>query len=714
MTKNKNKYLIFSILFVVLNALITYVVTTQTFNKYIVTFDFSLVGFINSFIGNAGFLLFILTIVNLCSKNNNKKMISLIVISFLLSGILFAINIYNRYYGTSFTFSAFAIFKNPAESVGLTIFFESMREIITYFRIILFIPFFILIIYYFVNRKLIDNTPLVENKGVLITTISFMLMFFINITSYGAIAREMDIVDSAKPTHSTQYIGIYNYLLVDAVGYDFTKEAVEDELLSNLDDYNKNKDEYINIIDGKTYTKEVLLKDIDNISGKLVENLNPNDSITGILEDYNLVLIHLESLNYFLLDNPILSQHFYNLNFLLSESYVFENFYSNVGLGNSSDAELSVLAGLYSNGTSTPFWNYNPEEPTSAYDLQTLAKLFNKQNYETMSYHGNDETFYNRNIVHPQMIGFNKFHSRETILEYHGKTIDEIQEQYNHETGLWLTDRITVEYLNNDINNNLINNEQFFKFVITMLPHLPYHYDPYHPDPYDTEMFPEEFVNEIDYLSLKYFNFIKYYNESFNILFEDVNGYGDDYVYDENNLYNRDKTAYIFYGDHGSGISDKDVNYLYNNELDPIEAKNKLLQTISFIYVPGKNNVTKTIDGREVTFKEGLLKGKQSLVRDQMDLYRTIVNLFDLELDEDDYLFGAHGMSSEPSFSLDNKSLNIITDNFITNLISNNDYYYNEEVTVEMIDRFKELVVTFKKSSDYALNNNLYRRQNDK
>lgn len=325
-----------------------------------------------------------------------------------------------------------------------------------------------------------------------------------------------EIVDSAKATHQTQYIGIYNYLLVDTMGIDFFGD---DENITDLQEYNKNQESYTNIIDGNTYTKDVLLKDVNNISGQLVSNLNDDDSLTGILKDYNLVLIHLESLNYFLLENPILSRHFYNLKFLLEESYVFNNFYTNVGLGNSSDAELSVLAGVYTNGTSTPFWNYNLEDESSTYDLQTLAKLYNKENYESMSYHGNDETFYNRNVVHPNMIGFSKFNSRESILERFDMTIPEIQELYNHETGLWLSDRITVDYLNADINKNIEDNQKFFKFVITMLPHLPYHYDPYHLVPRESEMFSQEYIDSLDLLSLKYFNFIKYYNESFKILF---------------------------------------------------------------------------------------------------------------------------------------------------------------------------------------------------
>ena len=709
-----NRYNIFVGLFILLNALVTYFVTTQTFNKYIITFNFTLTGFINSFLGNVAFLLLIVTIVNLISKDNKKKMISLITISFLLSGILFAINIYNRYYGTSFTFKAFAIFKNPAESVGFTIFFESMRELITYFRIVLFIPFAVLLTYFLAIKKTVILTPQVTTKVKLITTMSFVLLFFVNFFGYSQIVSDLNIIDSAKPTHSTQNIGIYNHLIVDAIGYDFTKdndELPEDDPLQELDNFNKNKDYYINFLDGKEYSRETYFKDVSNLTGKLVEGFNPDDQIDGILKDHNLVLIHLETFNKFLLDSPIINKHLYNLKFLLEESYVFEKFYTNVGLGNSSDAELTVLTGLHANGTSTAYWDYDQENINKNFELQTLAKLFNDLNYNSKSYHGNDETFYNRNIVHPNMIGFNEFHGRETMLEHFDMTIEEIAEKYNHQTGLWLSDRISLDYLNNEINNDLNKDENFFKFIITMLPHLPYHYDPYHEIPKDTKLYDLEFINNIDLLSLKYFNFVKYYNEVFKYIFEDVDGYGDDYIFNSDNLYDRKKTAYIFYGDHGSGINSKDINYLYNNELTPEESKAKLLETLAFIYVPGSNNITKNIDGVDVTFKEGLLKGSQPLVRDQQDLYRTIISLFDLPITDNDYLFGVNGLGNEPSYALDNKSLNMITDGFLSNLNRHQTLIYDEIYTIDEVKRIKEMVITYKKASDYAFNNNLIKRK---
>ena len=62
--------------------------------------------------------------------------------------------------------------------------------------------------------------------------------------------------------------------------------------------------------------------------------------------------------------------------------------------------------------------------------------------------------------------------------------------------------------------------------------------------------------------------------------------------------------------------------------------------------------------------RKGLLTGTQDLVRSQIDLYRTIIELFDLPVNNDMY-FGVHGMSTEPTFALDNRLTDVVTDHYI-------------------------------------------------
>ncbi|HKL95007.1 MAG TPA: sulfatase-like hydrolase/transferase [Haploplasma sp.] len=722
MTKKqiKRNYNIFVIAFVVLNVLATFIITTEKLNRYIISFNYTLTGIVNSVIGNVLFLLIVLFLVFAIVKKPKNRMLTLIGVTFFLNTALFAINIFNRYYGTSFTFKALAIFKNPGDGFGMTLVWEALRELITYYRVILYIPFMALLGYYTVLRtKGIKSleVPSVSFKGVISRAMMIMLLFFVNISFFISRSANINIINSSKATYATQNLGLYSYLVLDAMGFDYSNVNLEyDDAKDILDSFNKNQESYKSSIDGKTYTNSPLISDVNNINGKLLNGYSNNDQLTGILEDYNLVLVHLESFNNFLLQIPEVAKHFINLQALLEQSYVFSNFYSNVGLGNSFDAELTVMSGLMPNGTSTIAWDYNSEIEEKNFDYLTLPKLFKKynRNYLTTSYHGNRGDFYNRNIVHPGLFGLDEYKDREKILEQTGLTLEEVQEKYDHISNLWISDRGMLDFLNQEIDNNYSNNEQFMKFLITLMPHTPYHYDPYFPtdeDAINTSLYDEDLVSKLDIVALRYINYAKYYDEFFRILFEDFTDYGNK-TYDSNNLYERKKTAYVFYGDHGSGLKAKDLNILTNEELTPMQHRRMLSNTLSFIYVPGEEVVTKTYDdGTQVSFREGLLKGEQTLVRNQLDLYRTIIDLFNLPMAKEDYLFGVHGMSTEPTYSLDNKSLDYVTDTYIGTVKDLNlaKTINNELFDSRLVTKIGNDLVRFKKYSDLAMDKNLYK-----
>ncbi|MDY0276819.1 MAG: sulfatase-like hydrolase/transferase, partial [Acholeplasma sp.] len=480
--RTKKCYNIFILMFITLNVLATYFVTTQSLNRYIINFNYTFKGIMNSIIGNVAFLLLVVLIVSVAFKKVKSRIVTLLLITLLLNGGLFAINVYNRFYGTSFTFKALAILKNPAEGFGLSLVFESLRELVTYYRIILFIPIIVLVIIYSVlKRKVNFNTVMPNNtiKQTVTKTLTVVALFLTNILVFSTEVQGKEIVDSAKATYATQNIGLYNYLFLDVIGFDYNSDEISiQDVKDVLDSSNKNKDVYTNILDGKEYTKEVSFKNSANVSGALVENLNPEDSLTGLLSGYNLVLIHLESFNHFLLELNQVNKYLYNLQALMSESYVFENFFTNVGLGTSFDAEIAVLTGLLPNGTSTLGWDYNEELEDKSFDFVTLPKLFRETNYFAYSFHGNNEIFYNRKIVHPNMFGFNQYYGKDTILSELGYEDQELglmdlKEQYQHDSGAWISDRTLFNFFNDKVDTLYKENKQFMTYALTMLPHTP-------------------------------------------------------------------------------------------------------------------------------------------------------------------------------------------------------------------------------------------------
>ena len=168
--------------------------------------------------------------------------------------------------------------------------------------------------------------------------------------------------------------------------------------LSIYDIYNKNQAEYTNVF-GESYGNVLDISDASSV------NIDPsllNDSqLNGVFKDKNIMVIHLETFNHFLLDEdgPYFdSSYFKTLKALLKESYVLDNFYTNVGLGNSSDAEFSVMTGLYPRGDTTVYWNYEK----TPYEFKALPKLF--EGYYKASLHSDVSVFYNRQNVHEKNV----------------------------------------------------------------------------------------------------------------------------------------------------------------------------------------------------------------------------------------------------------------------------------------------------------------------
>jgi hypothetical protein len=103
------------------------------------------------------------------------------------------------------------------------------------------------------------------------------------------------------------------------------------------------------------------------------------------------------------------------------------------------------------------------------------------------------------------------------------------------------------------------------------------------------------------------------------------------------------------------------------------------------------------------------------LVRSQVDLYRTIVELFGVSSSQ--YYYGVNGLSNENTFSIDTRTFDIITDDFY--LLSKhlatdhevsleNVLYYQEETEV-LLDPYEvyEYVLVFKKRMDQLITDNL-------
>ena len=91
-----------------------------------------------------------------------------------------------------------------------------------------------------------------------------------------------------------------------------------------------------------------------------------------------------------------------NLNRLAKEGLFFSNFYSQVSVGTSSDAELTFNTSLMPTKSGTAFVSYSDRTYLG------LPKYFNDLGYYTYSMHANNGNFWNRKAMHAQL-GYKKF-----------------------------------------------------------------------------------------------------------------------------------------------------------------------------------------------------------------------------------------------------------------------------------------------------------------
>jgi lipoteichoic acid synthase len=676
-------YFLFIGLFFILNILNTYMLTASILNRYIAPFTHTFLGEINAFLGNFSVLFLIMTVAFMFIKKAKSRMIFLIALTFFLNFFIFAMGVFNMFFGTSFSIPASTIFKNPADGFALGTFFNALLELITYWRIVVFIPFIaLLVIYQLSDRKQLSTMFLkITVQKTLSSVLLVSVTFFTAIMSYYQQFQAVLPINAVKSTFAIQNLGVYPYYVGEFFGKPFDLDLQrfldleeETKIADAYQFYNKNQESYTNYFDGQLYSNRLLLT--DSVSNLIVDpSIRDGNNLHGILKDRNLVLIHLESMNQFLLEHASISERFVFLNRLLEQSFVFNNFYNNVGMGVSSDGELAVMTGLYPMGDRTLYWEYNSID----YELESIPMFFNELGYYTEAIHGDKETFYNRDKVYPELYGFDHFHALEDFIEEgydveSGYMYDTVNQKVHHSP--WISDYHLADFTYSVGSQMLAQSNPFMLFPVTMMPHTPYDFDP---NGIRDDLYPQ-YENLISRITMKYISYVDYIDDVIKRFF--ISETGEDHTLDH--------TVYVFYSDHGSGLKNGDLDVLMNDTLSVIETRKILQKVPAWIYVPGDEMV----DYGDYSIRKGLLVGEQNLVRSQVDLFRTIVELFDLPINDSPY-YGVHGLSKEPTFALDNRLMDVVMDDYIYSMKSPDTIYpLHEEVselTFEYIKRFKML-----------------------
>ncbi|MFA7376862.1 MAG: hypothetical protein WCZ13_05075, partial [Acholeplasmataceae bacterium] len=348
MKKTRNDLLLIVILFYVLNLINTYFVTTNVLNRYLIAFKRTPWIELNSILGNFSALSILLFLGFILIRSLKGRIIYLGTVTFLLNIAIFSIGIFTKYYQTMFSIYEMTLFYNPAQALAGSIVVEAFRELIVYYRVIVFMPTFVfiyLIIRTFIrykNEKEVLSEAMNLPKNRMLGVMLLLTSVILSLSTLGVVKVNMDDnwpITAERPLYGVQSAGLYNYYLGQLFGFDFGKIEYVKSDLQIYEMYNKNQTEYVNLFN-QTYGNVLELIDAKTVSVDPAL-MGLNQSLNGIFEGKNIMVIHLETFNHFLLDEegPFLDQtYFKTLKALLQESYVLNNFYTNVGLGNSSDA----------------------------------------------------------------------------------------------------------------------------------------------------------------------------------------------------------------------------------------------------------------------------------------------------------------------------------------------------------------------------------------
>ncbi len=367
-----------------------------------------------------------------------------------------------------------------------------------------------------------------------------------------------------------------------------------------------------------------------------------NDSknqYSNIFEGKNVIVIHAESLQTIALNRSFNGVEVTpTLNRLASEGIYFDNYYSEVGVGTSSDAEFTFSTSLMPSSNGTVFVNYFDRQ------YETIQKSFKKKGYYTFSMHGNTGDFWNRSTMHKNM-GYDKFYSKSSFK------IDET-------IGLGLSDKSFFKQVVPKIQEISKSGKPFYGTLITLTNHTPWS-DLKLMDEYDTTWKVEVDGQEVvrDYLSGTtlgdYFRSVHYMDQAFEQFINDMDTAGL-----------LDNTVIVIYGDHDARISKKNYNLMYNYNpytdslkeegdegyIDYNDYQYKLDKKVPFIIWTKDKKVTK----------------KVSTATGMIDAYPILANLFGVENSRFQLGHDVLGNSS------DDNTVAFIDSSYVTNKI-----YYN-------------------------------------
>lgn len=382
---------------------------------------------IEKIIGTLFFLIIIVCAI--CILPNRARIITGIIVSMLISIILFGDNIYYTYSNSVLSVAQITNLQYGEEIMA------SLPMVLEFKQILYFLDIVIILILLASKILKIDKKSKKTKKQLIakiITGSVGIIVFCILSISYVEKGKTKSYNKDMQIREATIY-GYHIYDIENAIN--IKQSAKYRNYEGMVEDYNKLKGYYE--------------QEYDNIN---VQIQDEGVNLEGILANKNVIVLQLESIQEFVINKEINGvQITPNLNKFLNDNIEFTNM-NMQSYSTTADSEHSTINSIYPMENGMSFSKYY----TNDYD--DLFKIFHNAGYNTSYMHGNYPYFWNRGNV------YGRLQVDELSLK---EQFDDLSENINGDLSDELLYRQAVQKLKT-------YEEPFISFIVSASSHTPY------------------------------------------------------------------------------------------------------------------------------------------------------------------------------------------------------------------------------------------------
>ncbi|HGF7885827.1 TPA: LTA synthase family protein [Enterococcus faecium] len=314
-----------------------------------------------------------------------KPALAILLIIDILNTLLLYLNIiFYREFTDFITVKSVLGFSKVSQGLsGSSFSLMKPHDVIYWLDIAVFIG---LLVWLKVKKIPIKSQPVGKPMAIAVTCLSGLI--FSGNLALSEANRPQLLQRTFDRSYIVKYLGIYAYTIYDGIKTGMTSSVRAHASSNGIDE----------VLD---YTKK--------------HYAEPNPETFGIAKGKNVIVLHLESFQQFLINMKVDGQEvtpFLNSIFQNQATISFDNFFHEVGQGKTSDAENMLETGTFGLPQGSLFTELGSDNVFQA----APAILGQKQGYTSAVFHGNVASFWNRDHVYKNL-GYDNFFDRSYFDE---------------------------------------------------------------------------------------------------------------------------------------------------------------------------------------------------------------------------------------------------------------------------------------------------------